>query len=255
MPDAACGVVACTFVAPILPRVLSPRFQTGTTTGQRQPDADSGGTHVDILLLVDLQHDFLPGGALPVIDGDQVIAVANRLQPHFTETLATQDWHPRDHASFAANQPGRRIGEVIDLDGLSQILWPVHCVQESTGAAFASQLDTKRIRRIFPKGTDPRIDSYSGFFDNGGKQATGLSEYLQQRAVRQLFVMGLATDYCVQFTVLDALQLGFDTALVVDGCRGVNQHPGDSDTAIQAMTAAGVTVMSSEQVMRSRQQA
>ena len=125
----------------------------------------------EALILVDLQNDFVPGGALAVAEGDQVIPIANRLQPAFDLVAATQDWHPPDHKSFAAQHPGKSVGEVITLEGLPQVLWPVHCVQETRGAAFVSGLDTSRVRHVARKGTDPAIDSYSGFFDNGHRRA------------------------------------------------------------------------------------
>ena len=201
------------------------------------------------LLLVDLQNDFLPGGALPVPEGDAVIPVVNRLQPHFDLVVATQDWHPPDHGSFAANHPGRKVGEVVDLDGLPQILWPVHCVQFTRGAEFVPGLDTGRIAHVVRKGTDPRIDSYSGFFDNGKRRSTGLADFLRQQGVRELYVAGLATDYCVKATALDAVQLGFPTWLIVDGCRGVNLQPGDVDRALDEMARAGVRLVRSDEVI------
>jgi nicotinamidase/pyrazinamidase len=200
------------------------------------------------LVLVDLQNDFLPGGALPVAHGDEVIPVANRLQGAFELIVATQDWHPANHGSFAANQSNRKPGEIAELGGLPQVLWPVHCVQNTGGAAFAPGLETKRITRIFPKGTDPQIDSYSGFFDNGHRKATGLGDFLRERAVTDVYVLGLATDYCVNATSLDARQLGFNTFLVIDGCRGVNLQPGDVDRAVTEMRAAGVHIATSNSV-------
>src|ERR1700761_5672232 len=133
---------------------------------------------MNALIVVDVQTDFLPGGALAVPQGDAVIAIINRLMPRYSQTIATQDWHPANHGSFAANHPGKKPGEVIQLDGLSQILWPVHCVQNSRGAEFAPTLDTRRFTRVFQKGCDARIDSFSGFFDNGHRKATGLGAYL-----------------------------------------------------------------------------
>jgi nicotinamidase/pyrazinamidase len=197
------------------------------------------------LILVDLQYDFVPGGALAVPNGDQVIAVANAVQSKFDLVVATQDWHPPNHGSFAANHPGKKVGEVIDLNGLPQILWPVHCVQNAPGAALLSSLNTAGIARIFQKGTDPQIDSYSGFFDNGHRKATGLGDYLSKQRVSAVYVMGLATDYCVKFTALDSLGLGFETYLIEDGCRGVNLKPNDSADAIEAMKKAGVVVTTS----------
>lgn len=200
------------------------------------------------LILVDLQNDFLPGGALPVPHGDEVIPIANRLAACFGLVIATQDWHPPDHASFAANHPGRRVGEVIDLDGLPQVLWPVHCVQGTPGAELAAGLTHERIARVIQKGTDPRIDSYSGFFDNGRRRATGLAEFLRERGARDVFVMGLATDYCVKATAIDAAHLGFCTHLVLDGCRGVELSPGDCERAVDEMRRAGVLLTDSGHV-------
>lgn len=194
------------------------------------------------LILVDLQNDFLPGGALAVTRGDEVLSVANRMQSHFDLVVATQDWHPADHGSFAANHPGTEPGQVIEVNGLQQILWPVHCVRETRGAAFAGSLDTGRIARVFQKGTDPNYDSYSGFFDNGHKVATGLGDYLKHMKVTEVYVLGLATDYCVKFTALDALSLGFGTHLIEDGCRGVELKAGDVERAVADMRSAGVRV-------------
>jgi nicotinamidase/pyrazinamidase len=194
------------------------------------------------LILVDVQNDFCPGGALAVPDGDAVVAVANALMPHFPLVVATQDSHPPSHLSFAAHHPGKSVYELIDLDGLPQVLWPVHCVQGSTGAAFHPQLDTARVTRVFPKGTDPRVDSYSGFFDNGKRNATGLGDYLREAHVSDVYVMGLATDYCVKWTALDAAALGFRVHLIEDGCRGVGLGPDDVSRALAELRAAGVHV-------------
>lgn len=200
------------------------------------------------LILVDLQNDFLPGGALAVHDGDRVIPIANRLQNEVDLVVATQDWHPRDHASFASQHGGKRPGEVIELDGLSQVLWPDHCVQLTHGAAFAATLDTRRVSKIFPKGMDPRVDSYSGFFDNGRRHATGLADYLKLKGVREVLVCGLATDYCVKWTALDAAELGFDTFVVVDACRGVELNEGDVDDALDELEDAGVELVTSDEL-------
>ena len=197
------------------------------------------------LILVDLQNDFVPGGALPVPGGNEVIPVANRLQSYFDLVIATQDCHPADHGSFAASHPGKKPGDTVMLCGLEQILWPVHCVRETKGAAFVEKLDTNRIDSIFKKGTDPGIDSYSGFFDNGHKKDTGLGNYLKDENVTDISILGLATDYCVKFTALDACQLGFNTFLVEDACRGVNLNPGDAKRAIEEMEKAGVTIIQS----------
>jgi len=195
------------------------------------------------LVLVDIQNDFVPGGALPVREGDRVAPVANELMRQFELVVATQDWHPPDHASFAANHPGKKVGEMIELGGLPQVLWPVHCVQGTPGAEFVAELDVSRVTQVFRKGTDPEIDSYSGFYDNGWRRATGMGDWLKERGVRELFVMGLATDYCVKFTALDGLRVGFEVSLVEEGCRGVELRAGDVAKALEEMRAAGVRVV------------
>ncbi|HJZ89121.1 MAG TPA: bifunctional nicotinamidase/pyrazinamidase [Polyangia bacterium] len=200
------------------------------------------------LVLVDLQNDFLPGGALAVAGGSEVIPIANALAQRFELVVATQDWHPRDHKSFAANHPGKKPGQVIDLDGIAQTLWPVHCVQDTPGAALAADLDLHCVDKVFQKGTDPSVDSYSGFFDNARRHATGLADYLRARDVTDVYVLGLATDYCVKFTALDARSLGFRTHLVADGSRGVELHAGDVARAVEDMRAAGVTVVESADI-------
>ncbi|MGD1889210.1 MAG: bifunctional nicotinamidase/pyrazinamidase [Cyclobacteriaceae bacterium] len=202
---------------------------------------------MEALILVDIQRDFLPGGALAVNDGDTVVPVANTLQPYFDLIVATQDYHPADHLSFAANHSEKQPGDLVQLKGLKQVLWPVHCVQGATGAQFADNLSMDRVAKIFPKGTDPEIDSYSGFFDNGHLKATGLGDYLKEKGVDKVVVMGLATDYCVKFTALDAKQLGFTTVVIGDGTRAVNLQPDDFDKAIAEMKAAGIQILSSEE--------
>jgi len=204
------------------------------------------------LILVDLQNDFCPLGALPVPEGDQVIPIANALMPHFSTVVATQDWHPADHGSFAANHPWRKPGQTIDLNGLPQILWPIHCVQGSFGAEFVPELKQEGITKVFEKGTDPGIDSYSGFFDNGHRKATGLGDWLKEQGITRVYVLGLATDYCVKFTALDALQLGFETYLVEDASRGVNLAPGDVDQAVADMQAAGVQIVQSDSLLQAQ---
>lgn len=199
------------------------------------------------LILTDIQNDFLPGGALAVPRGDEVVPVANEVQAKFPLVVATQDWHPADHGSFASQHAGKKPGEMGELAGLPQVFWPDHCVQGTPGAAFAPGLDLSRVARVFPKGTDRTIDSYSGFFDNAYRKATGLGDYLRAQGVKDVYVMGLATDYCVKATALDARKLGFSTTLILDGCRGVELAPGDSARAVEAMLAAGVhVVMSTE---------
>jgi nicotinamidase/pyrazinamidase len=205
----------------------------------RQPEAKMKKA----LILVDIQNDFLPGGALAVPEGDAVVEHANRLQERFELVVATQDWHPPDHGSFASNNPGYKPGERIQLDGLDQILWPDHCVQGTRGAEFAPRLRTKKIARVFRKGTDPRVDSYSGFHDNGGRGDTGLGDYLRAEGVWEVWICGLATDYCVKFTALDARREGFEAKLAIDACRGVGLAPGDIDHALKLMRDAGVEIV------------
>ena len=193
-----------------------------------------------------MQNDFLPAGALPVPDGEQVIPLANQIQQLFDLVVATQDWHPSNHARFAASHPGKAPGDVIDLNGLRQTLWPVHCVQHTVGAAFAPGLDINRVRKIFRKGMDPGIDSYSGFFDNGHRESTGLDFYLKQAGVTETFILSLATDYCVKFTAMDALELGFATYVLVNACRGVELQTGDVAAALHDMATAGVQLITGD---------
>jgi nicotinamidase/pyrazinamidase len=201
------------------------------------------------LLIVDLQNDFVPGGALPVRQGDEIVPLINQLQPHFDLVLATQDWHPRNHGSFAANHPMKQPGDEIDLHGLRQTLWPVHCVQGTSGAEFVPGLERDRIEKVFRKGTDAGIDSYSAFFDNGRCKATGLGDYLKEKDASAVYVCGLATDYCVKFTALDARGLGFETILIEDACRGVDLKPGDVARAIKEMKQAGVLIQGSGDIL------
>jgi nicotinamidase/pyrazinamidase len=194
------------------------------------------------LVLVDIQKDFLPGGALAVPLGDQIVPVVNRWMDRFAMVVATRDWHPADHVSFASQHPGRKVGEVVIVEGEKQILWPDHCVQETPGAEFADGLLRERIERVFSKGADRRVDSYSGFFDRGRRHATGLDAYLRERGATAVFLMGLATDYCVRYTALDARQLGWDTTVVLEGCRGINLSPGDVERAVAELVGAGVVI-------------
>ncbi len=198
---------------------------------------------MNALILVDLQYDFCKGGALAVPQGNQVIPIANSLMDDFDLVVATQDWHPADHGSFAANHWWRKPYQVIDLHGLSQVLWPIHCVQDSFGAMFLKELNTEKIDKVFQKGTNKEVDSYSGFFDNGRRQSTGMGDYLKEKGVDAVYVMGLATDYCVKYTALDAVDLGFKTHLILEGCRGVNLKEDDSDKAVKEMEEKGVEII------------
>ena len=200
------------------------------------------------LLLIDIQNDFLPGGALAVPQGDTIIPVVNQLQHPFSLVAATQDWHPVNHGSFAVNHPGKNVHDQIELNGLPQTLWPVHCVQDTPGAELASALDRDRIAKVFQKGVDSGVDSYSGFFDNGHRRSTGMGDWLKSNRVTEVYLCGLATDYCVKFTALDAISLGFKTTLVEDACRGVNLKPDDVRAAIAEMQRSGVRIVQSNAV-------
>jgi nicotinamidase/pyrazinamidase len=174
------------------------------------------------LLLIDIQYDFLPGGALAVPGGDEILPVVNRLQEGFDLVVATQDWHPPGHYSFASSHQGRQPFETIDLQGLEQVLWPDHCVQETPGADFTSAVAWGKVEAIFRKGTELTIDSYSGFYDNGHRKETGLGHYLRGRGVKEVYIAGLAADYCVYFTAKDALREGFATHVVEDATRAIS---------------------------------
>jgi nicotinamidase/pyrazinamidase len=196
------------------------------------------------LIIVDVQNDFCPGGALAVREGDQVVPIINALQRGFDLVVATQDWHPADHLSFASQHTKHNVGDRMTLFGLDQILWPDHCVQGSVGAEFVENLNLRPVRKVFRKGTDREIDSYSGFYDNGRRKATGLGAYLKEHTVKEVYIVGLATDYCVKYTALDALNLGFKTHLIKDACRGVDLDPGDSERALSELQSQGIEIAS-----------
>lgn len=202
------------------------------------------------LIIVDIQNDFLPGGALEVPHGDQIVPLINDLQGAFDLVVATQDYHPYNHGSFAVNHPGHVMYEVVDLNGLPQVLWPVHCVQGEQGSEFAQELNMEKVAEVFPKGTDMGIDSYSGFFDNGRKKSTGLGEYLEEKGSSKVYVCGLATDFCVKATAMDAASLGFETYLISDACKGVELQEGDIAKAIREMEEAGVKQVHSSEILR-----
>ncbi|MFI0488709.1 MAG: bifunctional nicotinamidase/pyrazinamidase [Yersinia sp. (in: enterobacteria)] len=204
------------------------------------------------LLLIDLQNDFCAGGALAVAEGERVIDIANQAISNCIAqkipVIASQDWHPAEHRSFAINS-NAEPGTIGELDGLIQIWWPIHCVQHQPGAAFHPQLQQDAIQHVFHKGQDPNIDSYSAFFDNGKRAKTPLDRWLTQQGIENLFIMGLATDYCVKYSVLDALTLGYKTAVISDGCRGVNLQPQDSELAFKAMSDAGAHLLILQQFL------
>jgi len=212
-----------------------------------------------VLLLVDIQNDFCPGGALAVPEGDQIVPVANALlrSGQYALAIATKDWHPADHISFAENHEGRSVFEQIELSFGSQTLWPRHCVQGTDGAELHAELAADRLNYIVEKGTDPQIDSYSGFFDNGARKETELRCILEQEAAQrglslkdiELTVCGLALDYCVAATVRDALRLGIQTEVVVDGTRSVNLKPGDDLKTLRELGALGAVLSESKTLL------
>lgn len=202
------------------------------------------------LLVVDIQNDFLPGGALGVKEGDKVIPLINTLvKQDFDVIVASKDWHPKHHGSFASTH-GKKPGEHTKLKGLDQILWPDHCVQGSRGAEFSPELDMTKFDKVFLKGTDNDIDSYSAFFDNGHLKSTGLGDYLKGKGVTDVYIAGLTTDYCVHFSVLDAAKLGFKAHVVLDACRAVNLKKGDQESAVEVMKAVGAEMTTTDEVVK-----
>ena len=197
---------------------------------------------MNALVMVDVQNDFI-SGSLAVPNGRDIVPVLNKIQNDFDLVVATQDWHPHDHKSFAANNEGKSIGDIIDLNGTQYFLWPEHCVQMTTGAQIAPRLDVRKVAAIFRKGMNKMVDSYSAFCDNDRETDTYLAHYLRSAGVVDVFIAGLATDYCVKFTALDAVERGFNVKLVVDACRGVNVNPGDVDAALKEMESCGIELV------------
>jgi nicotinamidase/pyrazinamidase len=192
-----------------------------------------------LLLIIDVQNDFCPGGALAVADGDGVLPVINRLVERFDHVALTQDWHPAGHSSFATSHSGSAAFEAIDMPYGRQTLWPDHCVQGTSGAAFHPQLSADRAELVIRKGFRPAIDSYSAFYENDRRTPTGLAGYLRERGLRRIFLAGLATDFCVRYSAVDARQLGFTTVLIEAGCRAIDLA-GSLEAAWAEMNAAGV---------------
>ncbi len=193
----------------------------------------------DVLIVVDVQNDFLPGGALAVPKGDEIIKPINDLADRFLHVVMTQDWHPEKHISFASSHKGRKPFDVIDLPYGKQVLWPDHCTWDSPGAEFADALDIPHNELVIRKGYDPKIDSYSGFTEADRKTRTGLASYLKERGFKRAFVVGLATDFCVGWTAVDARSAGFETIVVEDACRGIDVA-GSVAKAWADMATAGV---------------
>jgi nicotinamidase/pyrazinamidase len=204
-------------------------------------------TAQDVLLVVDIQNDFCPGGALGVPEGDEVIPVICRIAPCFQHVILTQDWHPANHMSFAASHPGKRPYEMIDVAYGTQTLWPSHCVQGTSGAEFHSALHLPQAEAVLRKGYNPLIDSYSAFFENDRKTPTGLAGYLQERNLNRLFLAGLAYDYCVGYSALDARWLGLSAFVVRDACRAIDLN-GSKATIETEFLKAGVAVIDSSEI-------
>lgn len=174
------------------------------------------------LIVVDIQNDFLQGGSLAVQGGNEIIPIINSIQEKFDLVVATQDWHPKGHKSFASQHSNKSVYDKIDLNGIEQVLWPDHCVQGTAGAEISSELNQNKIEAIFRKGMNTTIDSYSGFYDNGKLKCTGLGDFLKGRGVKEIFVCGLAADYCVYFTAKDALELGFTSTIIENATKAID---------------------------------
>lgn len=200
------------------------------------------------LLIIDVQNDFLPGGSLAVPDGDSIVPVINNIQSCFDLVIATQDWHPSQHKSFAASHPGKHVFDKIILNGLEQVLWPIHCVQGTYGAEFASELSLNKVSAVIRKGTNPETDSYSGFFDNGKQYSTGLSGLLRELQIQEVYLCGLAADYCVYYTAKDAVENGFSTFFIEDASKPISK---DSYRVIkQELTAKNVIFIKSRHLKK-----
>ena len=204
---------------------------------------------MECFLVVDMQNDFMPGGPLGVPGADRIVPVINSLMNKFSLVIVTHDWHPYDHMSFVTSHPGRKVGEIINVKGVEQILWPVHCVRNTHGAELVTGLNKTTIESYFYKGTDKWIDSYSAFFDNARRKSTGLGEYLQSRNVREIAIAGVATDYCVLYTAVDALDLGFSVTIIEDACCGINLDPDDVKEAFATMKEKGAKIVSSKDII------
>ena len=201
---------------------------------------------MDALIVTDIQNDFCPGGALPVPGGNEIIPLVNELQEHFELVVATQDWHPRGHVSFASSHAGKKPFDKITVDGMEQILWPDHCLQGSRGAEFAPGLSTLRVEAIVRKGTNPAVDSYSAFFDNARLKSTGLEGYLKHKGVRRVFLCGLAGDFCVYYSTMDALAAGFGAVFIKDATRAISKD--GMEAAKKAILAKGGTLILSRKI-------
>ncbi len=198
----------------------------------------------DALIIVDMQNDFIPGGALPVEGGDQIVVPINELGEKFKKEkgiiVFTQDWHPKNHLSFASNHPGKKPGDEFQDGAIGPILWPDHCLQGTLGAEFHETLDKTLAHAIIRKGYNPKVDSYSGFLENDKKTETGLAGYLKSLKIKRIFVCGLALDYCCYFTAMDGVSFGFDVVFLIDLTRGIDQPENNISNALEAMSSRGI---------------
>ena len=206
----------------ILPSKLIQRLKEEFLFEEKPYFEGTVNTKKNALIIVDIQNDFLPGGSLAVPDGDKIIPVINQLQKEFDLIVLTQDWHPDKHKSFASAHKNKKPYDIIKLNGSDQVLWPDHCVQDSTGAAIAGSLETQKAGLIIRKGMDPEIDSYSGFFDNNKLNSTGLAGYLIEKGINKVSVCGLAADFCVYYTAMDALDLGFEAEVITNATMPID---------------------------------
>lgn len=197
------------------------------------------------LIIIDVQNDFCPGGALAVPEGDKIIPIINKLSGKIKKVVATQDWHPEGHMSFAVNHPGKKVYDVIEYKGIEQVLWPKHCVSGTYGAEFHPDLDTKNVDLILRKGSNPEIDSYSAFQENDKKTLTGLEGYLKNFNVKHTYLCGLALDYCVFYSAMDSKRLGFETYVIIDATRGIDSPEGNIDKVLREMKESDIKIIKS----------
>lgn len=202
------------------------------------------------LLIVDMQKDFMPSGSLAVQGADTIIPCINELMPFFSLVIASKDFHPSYHVSFASSHKGKKVGDVIAVLGKQQVLWPDHCIQGTDGATIDPRIDIAKVHHFVHKGVNKEIDSYSTFFDNAHNMSTGLAEYLKKEGVEKLFLCGVATEYCVLYSALDALKMGFTVFVINDACKGIDLHQGDDNAALALMKKNGAFIIHSQEVIK-----